>query len=318
MREIANQRTTERDQRRSMPVTRLLARFLERRPLVVVYAAVGLAALIGWLYLGAMIAAMVPAMDMADLGPGMQVFNQFGGFSDLPANVRAAIAALCLPGYATTFGMADAGSWGFSDLALVYVMWVMMVLAMMLPSAAPMLASYGERMAGSARGPAAVLLLAAGYLSVWCVYSFAATGLQWALHEAQLATVMMVPATTTLAATTLIAAGFYQFTAAKRACLTRCQKPYPGLCSVSGPKEGEGAYRAGLRQGLDCMGCCWALMAVMFAVGVMNILWIALLGVVMVIEKTQPHSSISPAIGVALIAWGGALLAVGGPLSAFF
>lgn len=299
-------------------MTRLSARLLTRHPLFVVYSAVGFASLIGWLYLAAMVAAMLPEMNMADLGPGMEIFNTLGGYGDLPANVRAAIAVLCLPGSATTFGMVDAGSWGFGDLALVYIMWVMMVLAMMLPSAAPMLANFSAGVAGSERGPAQVLLLTLGYLSVWCVYSLVATGAQWALHEGQLTTVMMAPATVILAATTLIAAGLYQFTPAKRACLTRCQKPYAGLCAVNSPQEGEGAYRAGLRQGLDCMGCCWALMAVMFAVGVMNILWIALLGLLMVIEKTQPQRWISPAIGVALLVWGGALLVLGGPLSAFF
>ncbi|AXS40587.1 DUF2182 domain-containing protein [Breoghania sp. L-A4] len=181
-----------------------------------------------------------------------------------------------------------------------------------------MLARYAGHVGGSQRAASAVVSLAAGYLSVWCAYSLGATALQWGLHEAQLATAMMAPATTTLSATTLIAAGLYQFTPLKRACVLRCHPPYPGLFDTLGEPAQRGSYRAGLRQGLDCMGCCWALMAVMFAVGVMNILWIAVLGIVMVIEKTQPQRWISPLIGVLFLAWGLALLVSTGVVSAFF
>ncbi len=312
MSDIANQ------PRREGPAMTWLASLLARRPGLMVYGAIAVATLAGWIYLAAMLAAMPASMDMAELGPGMQLFNRLGEYADLPVEVRAGLAALCLPGSATSFGMAGAGSWGAVDLALVYVMWVMMVLAMMLPSAAPMLARYARHVGGSERAGTAVLLLAAGYLSVWCAYSLGATALQWGLHEAQLATAMMVPATTTLAATTLIAAGLYQFTPLKRACVLRCHPPYPGLFDALGEVPQQGAYRAGLRQGLDCMGCCWALMAVMFAVGVMNILWVAVLGVIMVVEKTQPQRWITPLIGVLFLAWGTALLASTGAISSFF
>lgn len=311
MSDIANQSKSGGNVFLSLPA------LMARHPLLAISVAVALAALIGWLYLGFMVIAMVPAMDMADLGPGMSFFNTFGPLADLPPEFRASLAALCLPNSATTFGMASVGPWGLADLALVYLMWVMMVLAMMLPSAAPMLTRYSEAQAGQAGGAVAVARLVAGYLTVWCVYSLGATALQWALHEAQLATVMMVPVTSTLAATTLIAAGIYQFTPAKRACLSRCQKPYPGLYAADCGMGASGAprtdaYRAGIGQGLDCLGCCWALMAVMFAVGVMNILWIAILGLIMVLEKTVARRWISPAIGVALVLWGGALLLAAG------
>lgn len=288
---------------------------LARHPLAVTYGAVAVVALAGWAYLIAMVAAMVPVMDMADLGPGMAFFNEFGPLADLPPEVRASLGALCLPGYATTFGMAGAESWGAGDLALVYLMWIMMVLAMMLPSAAPMLAAYSARLEGRSGGAAALARLSLGYLSVWAGYSALATLVQWGLHEAQLATAMMVPATATLAGTTLVAAGIYQFTPAKKACLTRCRVPVTGLTAHCGTARGD-AYRAGIGQGLNCMGCCWALMTVMFAVGVMNVLWIAVLGLVMVVEKTQQWRWLSPAIGVVLIAWGVALLAGTGLLDA--
>lgn len=305
-----------------------------RRSALIAYAAVGVAAVVGWVYLAAMVAAMLPAMDMAELGPGMGFLNRLNGFSDLPDPVRAALAALCLPGGATGFGMPQAGGWGAWDLLLVYLMWLMMVCAMMLPSAAPVLAFDAARYGGigadaARRALAAVVAAGAGYFAVWAGYSVLATGAQWVLNEARLATPMMAPASAVLAGTTLLAAGIYQFTPAKRACLMRCRVPAAGAeaCAIPVPPEVtalEGgalradAFRRGVRQGLDCMGCCWALMAVMFAVGVMNILWIGVLGVVMVLEKLRRESWISPAIGGVLCLWGAALLAASGRLPAFF
>jgi predicted metal-binding membrane protein len=98
----------------------------------------------------------------------------------------------------------------------------------------------------------------------------------------------------------LLGAGLYQFSAIKHACLTRCQRPFPFLFA-NWSAEREGVFRLGVRQGLDCLGCCWALMMVMFAVGVMNVVWMAVLGLVMAIEKMTASGRFSRAIGVALV-----------------
>ncbi|WP_037545073.1 DUF2182 domain-containing protein [Stappia stellulata] len=287
-------------------------RSLARRPRLAVFLAVGLAAAAGWIYLAAMVADMVPAMDMSELGPGMAFFNSFNIFAGLPAEARAALAIICLPEGTTTFGMPASEVWSLSDAWLVFVMWVMMALAMMLPSAAPMIASFAELpqpMRGSARRTPPVVVLALGYLSVWVGYGVLATAAQGALTAARMMSPMMSPATMVLAGTTLIAAGIYQFTPAKLACLLRCQRPIPFF--MERRPEGYGAvYRLGIIQGLLCLGCCWALMTVMFAVGIMNVVWIAVLGFLMALEKTVHRLWIPRAIGIFLVAWGLFVLAL--------
>ena len=279
-----------------------------RRPALVVYVAVGSLAAIGWTYLAAMVAAMVPAMDMAELGPGMQVFNAFNLFSGLSPELRAALAALCLPTSATSFGMPAASGWGALDLALVFVMWVMMVLAMMLPTAAPMLAAVaGRAEAAGARSAVPTLGAALGYLTVWSAFAAIATLAQWGLTAAGAVSPMMAPATTVFAGTVLVAAGIYQFTPAKRACLRRCRRPV----RLAGGRTG--GFRVGLEHGVLCFGCCWALMAVMFATGIMNVLWIAVLSIVMVVERTVFTDGIPYVIGMSLLVWGMTVLAVGAP-----
>ena len=276
-----------------------------------VYSAVALVASIGWIYLALMVADMAPRMDMASLGPGMQFFNEFNVFKGLSEEARAALAVLCLPSGSETFGMPSIGAWAGIDFAIVLLMWVMMTLAMMLPSAAPMLATFAERTeiamqkGVSAR---AVTILALGYLTMWMGYSFVAATGQWLLTEARALSPVMAPATMILTGTTLVGAGLYQFTPSKRACLTRCQHPAPYF-STRQPHSLLAVYKLGLEQGLFCLGCCWALMAVMFAVGVMNVIWIAALGFLMAIEKLVLNPLLPRAIGAFLLLWGLIILA---------
>ncbi|WP_425087420.1 DUF2182 domain-containing protein [Stappia sp.] len=287
-------------------------RSLARRPRLAVFLAVGLAAAAGWIYLAAMVADMVPAMDMGELGPGMALFNSFNIFAGLSAEARAALAVICLPEGTSTFGMPASEIWSVSDAALVFLMWVMMALAMMLPSAAPMIASYAELpqpMTGSTGRTAPVVVLALGYLSVWVGYGALATLAQGVLTAARMMSPMMSPATLVLAGTTLVAAGIYQFTPAKLACLLRCQRPIPFFMDRRPASYAE-VYRLGIVQGLLCLGCCWALMTVMFAVGIMNVIWIAVLGFLMALEKTVHRLWIPRAIGVFLILWGIFVLAL--------
>ncbi|PLX39523.1 MAG: metal-binding protein [Hyphomicrobiales bacterium] len=287
-----------------------------RRPKLIVTLLVVLTAGIGWAYLTIMVAVMVPDMDMAALGPGMGIFNAFNNFQGLDAAARAALVALCSPGTAASFGMPATGSWGIIDLTLVFLMWVMMAFAMMLPTAAPMLATYAD-LAQKARAKgeeaAPVVVLGLGYLSVWSVFGVVATFAQWGLTELRVMTPMMAPASLVLAGTTLMAAGIYQFTPAKNACLTRCQTPLP-FFYTNWRGDFPGVFRLGVDQGLLCFGCCWALMTVMFAVGVMNIVWIAVLGVLMSIEKMVINPWIPRAIGVTFLVWGAAVLLMAEPI----
>ncbi|WP_242390240.1 DUF2182 domain-containing protein [Polymorphum gilvum] len=282
-----------------------------RKARVLVILLAGSLALVGWAYLAAMVADMVPVMDMTEAGPGMGLFNAFNLFAGLSAEARAALAVLCLPGEVATFGM-PAETWGASDFGIVFLMWLMMTLAMMLPSAVPVIDAFVSRTGASARSGAVLstaAFLIAGYLSVWAAYALVATLAQWGLTLAGMMSPMMAPASLVLSGTTLVAAGLYQFTPAKQACLVRCWVPRWQIAG-SGRPTFVSLYGEGVAQGLACFGCCWALMTVMFAVGVMNIVWIALLGIIMIVEKNIPSSLLYRAIGVFLLVWGGFLIAV--------
>ncbi|MBT9288257.1 DUF2182 domain-containing protein [Prosthecodimorpha staleyi] len=272
-------------------------------PLLVSFAlAVGL----GWAWLAVLVAAMLPATDMTALGPGMGWLNSFNIFAGLPDGARAALAVLCTPD-AGHFGMPGAGAWGAGDLALVFLMWLAMVLAMMLPSAAPMLAAFHRRAGAERLGSTATVLVALGYLTVWTLFAVAATVVQAGLTVVGALTPAMAPASLVLAGSTLIAAGLYQLTPMKAACLVRCRVPATALASGWRARAGA-AFGFGIDQGIACFGCCWALMAVMFAVGIMNVVWVAILGAVMTVEKAAMSRVLSFAIGAFLAVWGAGLI----------
>lgn len=274
-----------------------------------VLACVALLALLGWGYLAIMVADMVPLMDMSDAGPGMGLFNLFNGFAGLPAEARAALVVLCLPTSVATFGMPTT-IWTGLDVLKVFLMWLMMALAMMLPTATPMLRAYmiDKSRSNPERAVAGqTLCVAMGYLSVWVGYAVVATLAQWVLTTAGQLSTMMAPVSLALTASVLIAAGIYQFTPAKYACLQRCWYPRWLFWERAGPTS---AIREGVVQGFACLGCCWAVMTVMFAVGIMNIVWIAVLGAIMAIEKTYPSSWFPRAIGLLCLSWGAAIAAV--------
>lgn len=271
-----------------------------------VLACIALLALMGWGYLAIMVADMVPAMDMSEAGPGMGLFNLFNGFAGLPAEARAALTALCLPTSVATFGMPTA-AWTSLDVLKVFLMWLMMALAMMLPTATPMLRAYMiEKSRDTSGRPAAgqTLWVAMGYLSVWVGYAVVATLAQWVLTSVGQLSTMMAPLSLALTASILVAAGIYQFTPAKHACLQRCWYPRWVFWDHAGFAS---AYREGIVQGFACLGCCWAVMTVMFAVGIMNIVWIAVLGAIMAIEKTYPSTWFPRAIGLLCLCWGAVL-----------
>jgi predicted metal-binding membrane protein len=193
------------------------------------------------------------------------------------------------------------------DAALVLAMWTAMTLARMLPTAGPMILTYAEIADTAARKSEPVvspIVLTAGYASVWLGFAATAALLQMLLASLTTAAILRAP----LAGAIFFTAGLYQFSSLKLACLAHCQRPFPFLFA-NWTTQTRGVFALGLRQGLYCLGCCWALMLLMFAVGAMNVLWMAALGVLMTIEKMSTTARFSRALGVAMIAVGIALLA---------
>jgi len=200
--------------------------------------------------------------------------------------------------------------WGAVDLALVFLMWTVMMVAMMLPSSLPMMMAFRSEPRHDAAGSWAprIVGFVAGYLMVWSGFSAAMTLIQWALLEVRWVSPMMDSRSPLLASLLLVAAGAFQFTPLKHACLSTCRSPLSFLMTEWRPGV-RGAWIMGLRHGLFCTGCCWLLMALLFVLGVMNVAWIAVLTAFVLLEKTLPSARwVSAASGVVLIAWGAWLL----------
>jgi predicted metal-binding membrane protein len=207
--------------------------------------------------------------------------------------------------------MSGLYEWGLSTGILLFLMWAVMMIAMMVPSAVPMIQAFlamNEERQNSSRPlvPVGVFLL--GYLVVWTSFSALATLAQWGLHEAALISPMMIATSPVVSGGILLAAGVFQWTPLKRACLSGCRSPLSFL--MSGWRDGTaGAFSMGLRHGAYCVGCCWALMALLFVVGVMNLLWIAVIALFVMAEKILPRGELLGHIGgVALVTAGIAVM----------
>jgi len=199
-----------------------------------------------------------------------------------------------------------------AELLLLLAMWWVMMVGMMLPGVAPVILTFAtvnksRRARSEPYVPAA--LFAAGYLLAWGGFSLAATLVQWALERAALLSPMDMTADSRLLGGLLfLAAGLYQFTPLKLACLRFCRSPLDFV--VNHWRDGAaGALRMGVTHGLYCLGCCWILMLLLFVGGVMNLLWVAILAVVVLAEKLTPGPWIGRAGGVLLAAYGAWLIA---------
>jgi predicted metal-binding membrane protein len=206
--------------------------------------------------------------------------------------------------------------WTTEDFTAELVMWIVMMVGMMTPSAAPMILLHARvaRQAAEQGTPlAGTASFAGGYLFSWTVFSFAATVLQWALHSAALLAPDASLASGRLGGAVLVVAGIYQWTSLKDACLQQCRAPLHFIQQYGGfQKTVAGAFRLGARHGLFCIGCCWALMALLFAGGVMNIAWVAAISIFVLVEKVAPAPrTIAVGSGVLLVAFGVWLMARG-------
>lgn len=187
-------------------------------------------------------------------------------------------------------GMVQIKPWTGTDFGAMVLMWIIMMIGMMVPTAAPMTLIYAAvaRKAatqGTTLAPAAFFV--SGYIVIWSVFSVVATVAQWGLEQAALLSPMMVLTSPGLGAGLLIAAGLYQMTPMKDACLRHCRSPVHFISH--GWKPGAfGALRMGLEHGLYCLGCCWILMGLLFLGGVMSLMWIAGIAVFVLLEKILP------------------------------
>jgi predicted metal-binding membrane protein len=199
--------------------------------------------------------------------------------------------------------MPGAPDWSVLNVLAVFVMWAVMMAAMMLPSALPMILAF-LRLSERGGEPARARMFVGAYLLVWAGFSAVATALQWMLQAVDWVDPMIVSTSPVLSGALLVIAGVYQFTPLKKVCLDTCRTPV-GFLMGEWRGGAAGAFRMGLRHGLFCAGCCWAVMALLFVGGVMNLPWIAALAIVVAIEKLAPRGErIAMVLGVVLIAAG--------------
>lgn len=204
---------------------------------------------------------------------------------------------------------ANSRAWQFYDFRMLVTMWGIMMVAMMTPSILPMVSlfvtvSNGKRSQGKVVVPTFIFLF--GYLVAWLLFSIVISLLQYPLHLTGLLNPMMNSRSNLLNGGILVIAGIYQWTPFKDACLQKCRTPLHFL--MTSWRDGRsGAIRMGVLHGFYCIGCCWALMAVMFAVGVMNMLWMIVIAFFVLAEKISPISALMfrGISGVALVIWGG-------------
>jgi|SRR5579875_62899 len=259
---------------------------LLKRERAVVGAALAALVSLAWLYVWRGAGMGMSALDMTTLAL-------------FPHRMSDSMAGMQMPGV----------SW-----LTAVVMWWTMMIAMMTPSAAPLLLLYGrvlrQRIAQPDPAYAPPMMLGAGYLAVWLGFSIAAASLQFTIVNAGLlGATRLQSRSAALSAAVLIAAGVYQLTPFKYACLARCRGPVDFLTRHW--RRGRwGAFAMGARHGAWCVGCCWMLMALLFVGGVMNLAWIALLTLLVAAEKIAPAGVlVSRIAGAMLIAWGVATLA---------
>lgn len=206
--------------------------------------------------------------------------------------------------------------WSLADFGWTFFMWTVMMIAMMTPSATPvalMVASVNRQRAQRRQAYAPTAFFLFGYLLAWTLFSVLATALQWPMHAYAWLTPMMDNNSRMLAGGVLLLAGLYQFTPWKEACLRHCRTPV-GFLMTQWREGRAGAVKMGFNHGLFCVGCCWALMLVLFAVGVMNMVWVALITVFVLMEKVLPLDPryVRWITGSGLIAWAMQLFVVNG------
>jgi predicted metal-binding membrane protein len=200
-----------------------------------------------------------------------------------------------------------------ASLIVVFIAgWIVMTIAMMLPTTVPLITLFQTMIRARRDRFGLIGLLAAGYLIAWALFGIAVYTFDFGVHRAVAASTWLEAHTWTLTAATLLLAGAYQFTPLKYHCLDKCRSPLGFITARwRGRSPAREALRLGFEHGLFCIGCCWSLMLLMFAIGVGSLGWMLVLGAVMAVEKNMPWGRrISAPLGAALLAWGGLYLAL--------
>lgn len=206
--------------------------------------------------------------------------------------------------------LACVSPWGTGDLVHYFFMWTIMMAAMMFPAAAPMILMFvavneQRREDRSPLIPTGIFVL--GYFLIWTVYSGLASLIQWGLHVSALLSHDLTITRPGWGGLLLIAAGVFQWTPFREACMSKCRSPV-GFLMAEWRQGRLGALIMGIRHGLNCVGCCWLLMLLSFVLGVMNLVWMAGLTLFMIVEKAYPESRwVSRSAGVVLVFWGAAI-----------
>jgi predicted metal-binding membrane protein len=209
-------------------------------------------------------------------------------------------------------GMTSDAAWTPADVFFTFAMWAVMMVAMMAGAAAPVIFLFAavHRRRDASSVPPAVLLFASAYVTIWAGFSACAALAQWTLHKATLLSPTMRTSSPYLGGAILLGAGIYQLTPFKGACLTHCRSPLGFM--MTHWREGRlGAFQMGLRHGAYCLGCCWALMCVLFVVGVMNLAWVGALTIFVLLEKAGPAGGMLARIAGAAMVIAGILRMTG-------
>src|SRR6266851_529278 len=205
-----------------------------------------------------------------------------------------------------SMAMPQTHSWGVVDLLLIFTMWAVMMVAMMVPTAGPMVllfAAFNRKRREQQRPFVLTSVFLLGYLIIWVAFSVIAALAQWGLHRAALLSPMMVSTSPALGGSLLMVAGIFQWTPLKNTCLSHCRSPLD-FFSTDWREGSTGALRMGLKHGGYCLGCCWVLMLLLFVTGVMNLVWIAGIAIFVLLEKVAPaklRAYVSGGAGMVLI-----------------
>ena len=264
-----------------------------RRDRLVVLAALAAITGLAWVYIAYL------AWDMQHMGMQHMDMEHMEMEMDMPMEMA----------------MPQMQAWRPVEYLLMFVMWAVMMVGMMVPSAAPMVlmfTSVNRRRREQQRPYVPTGVFLAGYLAVWTAFSALATVAQGALHKAALLSPSMVSTSPVVGGVLLLAAGIFQWTPLKYACLHHCRSPLSVITREW--REGtRGAFIMGLRHGMYCTGCCWFLMALLFVAGVMNLLWIAAIAAFVLVEKVVPAGHWVARVAGVLLVVAGALM-IGGYL----
>lgn len=222
-----------------------------------------------------------------------------------------AYLARSMAGEGGQMSMPTMRGWGLLELGMLFVMWAIMMVAMMMPSASPMVLMYTKTVRARTTGHGALPptgLFVLGYLVAWTGFSALAAAAQWGLHAAAFPSASMASTSALAGGVLLLMAGVFQWTPLKHACLRRCRSPL-GFLMTEWRDGGFGAFTMGLRYGLFCLGCCWALMTLLFVTGVMNLFWVAVIAIFVLIEKVVPAGEwLARTAGILLMVYGIAMI----------